>query len=114
MKEFEQASNEIEQGRSYEYECENCIEFLKGATTATVTFSQVRFVNKIMKLAEKFPEEVEICHINRFPSGDISSVVAHIPVKYIKLNYTKLSEERKNEAIERLAKAREDKNNPCP
>lgn len=111
MKEFEHASNEIEKGRSYELEVENCIEFLKGSDTATVTFTQGRYISKVEKLAEKFPDEVKICHRNYHPSGNISSIVAHIPVRAIKINLTAMTEEQKEEARERLAKAREDRNN---
>lgn len=111
MKEFEQASNEIEQGRSYEFEVENCIEFIKGSTTATVTFTQGRYISKIEKLAKRFPDEVKICHRNYNSSGNISSIVAHIPVKAIKINLTTMSEEQREASRERFAKLREDKNN---
>ena len=104
MKEFEQASNEIEQGRSYEFEVENCIEFIKGSTTATVTFTQGRYISKIEKLAKRFPDEVKICHRNYNSSGNISSLVAHIPVSYIQISNRKrdLSEEERKAIGERL------------
>lgn len=104
MKEFEQASNEIEQGRSYEFEVENCIEFIKGSTTATVTFTQGRYISKIEKLAKRFPDEVQICHRNYNSSGNISSIVAHIPVSYIQISNRKrdLSEEERKAIGERL------------
>ena len=104
MKEFEQASNEIEQGRSYEFEVENCIEFIKGSTTATVTFTQGRYISKIEKLAKRFPDEVKICHRNYNSSGKISSLVAHIPVSYIQISNRKrdLSEEERKAIGERL------------
>ena len=60
--------------RDYLLEQENVIEFLKDAKTATVTFSQGRYISKIKKLAEKHPDEVEIIAVNK------NSIMAHIPV----------------------------------
>ena len=93
MNEFEKASNEIEQDRSYETTSENCIEWIRNSKTATVFFSQGRYISKIKKLAEKYPEEVQITHENKD-----GSIVAHIPTSYIKINNSKrelTDEERK-------------------
>ena len=97
MNEFEKASNEVEEERDYDLEQENCIEFLRGSKTATVTFSQGRFISKIEKLAEKFPDEVQIVARNK------GSIVAHIPTSYIKINNRsrELSEEERNVLSER-------------
>ena len=98
MNEFEKASNEIEQDRDYELEQENVIEFLKDSKVATVTFSQVRYISKIEKLAEKYPDDVQIVHRNK------GSIVAHIPTSYIKINNRTrdLSEEERKAIGERL------------
>ena len=100
MMQFDAAANEIDKdlytGQSVQ---ENCIEWIKGSKTATVTFPKGRFTTKISKLAEQFPDEVQICHTN-----SDGSIVAHIPVKYIKIgrpkqvNYT---EEQREELRER-------------
>jgi hypothetical protein len=104
MKEFEKECEKNEAERDYELEQENCISFLKGSKTATVTFSQGKYISKIEKLAVKFPDEVTIIHRNYHPSGNISSIVAHIPTSYIKINNSKrdLSEEERKAMGERL------------
>lgn len=103
MKEFEKECEKNEIERDYELEQENCISFLKGSKTATVTFTQGRYISKIEKLAVKFPDEVKICHRNYNPSGNISSIVAHIPTSYIKINNSKreLSDEERKALSER-------------
>lgn len=76
---------------------DNAIEFLRGERTATVTFSQGRYVTKIKKLAETHPEECQITAENP------DSIVAHIPVDWVKISpKRKVSEEQKNAARERL------------
>ncbi len=77
---------------------ENVIEFEKGSKTATVTFCQGRYISRIKKLKEKFPDDVEII-------SDEKSLLAHIPSKWIKINPPKrvdFSEEQRIAAAERL------------
>lgn len=77
---------------------ENNIEFLKGATTATVCFSQGRYVTRIRKLAESHPDECKILYTN-----SDGSIVAHIPTKWVKISPTrKVSDKQKEAASERL------------
>jgi hypothetical protein len=104
MKEFEKACEEADKERDYEVEQENCIEWIKHSKMATVTFTQGRYITKIEKLAAKFPDEVEITHRNYNREGNVSSIVAHIPVSYIKINnrVINLSEEEKRERANRL------------
>lgn len=98
MKEFEKASEELEKDiRNYDVEEENVIEFLRGSETATVTFSQGRYITKIEKLAKKHPDKVQIVARNK------NSIVAHIPVKAIKINIIE-GRERTEEEIERSRK----------
>lgn len=107
MNEFEKACSEVEQDRNYEYSQENAIEWIKNSEVATVTFSQGRYISKIKKLAEKYPDKVQIKHENKD-----GSIVAHIPVKAIKINIIEgreLTEEQKERNKENLAKAREEK-----
>lgn len=104
MKEFEKASDEINKDANLEYEVENAIEWIKGKDIATVTFSQGRYITKIEKLAKKFPEEVQIVARNK------NSIVAHIPVSFIKINNPQkreLSDAEKEMLIERLRISRE-------
>lgn len=107
MNEFEKACSEVEQDRNYEFSQENAIEWIKNSEVATVTFSQGRYISKIKKLAEKYPDKVQIKHENKD-----GSIVAHIPVKAIKINIIEkreLTEEEKERNKENLAKAREEK-----
>ena len=98
MKEFEKASEELEKDiRNYDVEEENVIEFLRGSETATVTFSQGRYITRIEKLAKKHPDKVQIVARNK------NSIVAHIPVKAIKINIIE-GRERTEEEIERSRK----------
>ena len=39
---------------------ENCIEWLNGQDTISVTLSQGRYINKVKKLAKKHPDLVQI------------------------------------------------------
>ena len=63
---------------------ENVLEFYKGSKVATVTLCAKRYINRVKKLAQKFPDEFEVVAEN-----EDGSIVAHIPVKAIKINYTK-------------------------
>ncbi len=90
----------------YSYEGENNIEFTQNSQTATVYFAQGRYIGKIKKLKERYPDEVEIAVEN--PDG---SIVAHIPTKWIKISPCKreISEEQREAARERLAKYHKNK-----
>lgn len=81
---------------------ENVLEFERNTDTATVTFCQPRFITKIRKLAEKFPDECQITHENKD-----GSIVAHIPVKWIKINRRSynLTDEQRAEMAKRFRNA---------
>ena len=104
VREFDKAANEIDnEDFTGDIEQENAIEFLKNAKTATVTFSQGRYISKIKKLAEKYPDEVQIVHENK------GAIVAHIPVSYVKINRPpkrEYSEEEKSAIRERLFRSK--------
>lgn len=86
-------------------ENENVIEFLRGAETATATLSQGRYISKMKKLAEKFPEECEIIE------NKDGSILAHFPVKWVKISPPKqMSDEQKEAASERFKKMWTEKN----
>ena len=79
---------------------ENCIEWIKGSKTATVTFPKGKYATKVVKLAEQNPDEVQICHKNKD-----GSVVAHIPISYIHISKPRklnLTEEQRQVMRERL------------
>ena len=108
MNNFEIACEEVEKDRNYELSQENVISFLKGKNIATVCFSQGRYISKIRKLAEKFPEEVQITAENKD-----GSIVAHIPVSYIRISKItrEMSEEQKEANRERLRSYRQNSGN---
>lgn len=85
----------------YNYEGENNIEFTRNSRTATVYFSQGKYISKIKKLKEKYPEDVTICVENYD-----GSIVAHIPTSWIKINASKreMSDEQREAARKRLTK----------
>ena len=60
---------------------ENNIEFLRNSETATVCFSQGRYVSRIKKLSEQYPDECKIMYTN----AD-GSIVAHVPTRWIKVS----------------------------
>ena len=77
---------------------ENCIEFLRNAKTATVAFSQGKYVTKIKRLAEKRPDECVIVEENYD-----GSIVAHVPVSWIKVSPPKqVSDEFREIASQRF------------
>lgn len=102
MDDFEKAAWEVDKNINSNHE--NVIEWIRNSKTATVTFSQGKYITKIKKLAEKYPDKIQICKVN-----NDSSIVAHIPVSAIKISITErvMSEEQKEAARERLKKARE-------
>ena len=60
---------------------ENVIEFVQNGDTATVTFCQGRYITRIKELAEKKPDKCQIMDEN-----EDRTIVAHIPVAWIKIN----------------------------
>lgn len=81
---------------------ENVIEFLRGQQTATVCFSQQRFVNRIIELAKNYPQVCVIKDMN-----NDGSIVAHIPVEWVKIRPPRqMTEEQRLEIVERLDRVR--------
>lgn len=81
---------------------ENVIEFVLNGETATVTFTQGRYISRIKELAKKKPDKCKITAEN----AD-GSIVAHIPTSWIRINPEKeLSDEQRQAIAERLNKHR--------
>ena len=81
---------------------ENVIEFIKDTKTATCSFCQGRYISRIKELAEKRPDECQITATNKD-----GSIVAHIPVSWIRINPNiELSEEQKEIRSERMKQLR--------
>lgn len=83
---------------------ENCIEWLNGQDTISVTLSQGRYISKVRKLAEKYPDLVQILAEN-----DDGSIFAHMPLKSLKLNIIspkELGNDEKEKLVERLTQGK--------
>lgn len=80
---------------------ENVVEFYADDKRATGTFTQGRYVSKIKKLAEKYPDECQIVAEN----SDFS-IVAHFPTKWVKISPPKqISDETKERLAEQLRRS---------
>lgn len=78
---------------------ENVIEWLRDSKTATLTICQGRYKSKIEKLAEQYPDEVQILQRN-----EDGSILVKVPTNYIKISRPKqVSEEQRIESARRLA-----------
>lgn len=76
---------------------ENAIEWVNGQDRVTVTLSQGRYINKVKKLAETH-KEVEIVKEN-----EDGTLLAHLPLKYIKISAPRqMTEEQREQARERF------------
>ena len=59
---------------------ENCIEWLDRQNRVTLSLTSRKYITKIKKLAEKFPDECD------FEENPDSSIVAHVPLSWIKIS----------------------------
>ena len=102
MNEFEKACNTEKYTGDMTQEC--VIEWIRNDKEVTVTLAgHTRYNTKVKKLAEKYPDEVKIVVEN--PD---SSIVAHLPLSYIKISRPKqVSEEMRERARENFARLRE-------
>lgn len=84
---------------------EEVIEWIRGESVATITAcSSSRLNGKIRKLAQEH-EECQIIRVN-----DDGSILAHVPVKWIKVSPPrKVSEEQRQAAADRFRKMRENR-----
>ena len=83
-------------------ENENAIEWLDSRDKATVTLHGGRLKNRVLRLAEEYPDDVEI---RREPDENDGFLVAKIPVKWVKITPPRrleLTDEQKEELRERL------------
>lgn len=85
-------------------EKENVIEWVNGGKIATLTLNQKKYINRIRKL------EIEDKNVEIIGENEDGSIVAHVPVEYIKIiPPRKISEAQKEQMRERIAKVRSDK-----
>ena len=91
---------------------ENVLEFISGTRTATVTFTNQKYINRIKKLYEERKDDFKYFVEN--PDG---SICAKLPLKWIKINpgskpdpnkpKKQMSEEQKEKLLAGLQKYRE-------
>ena len=82
-----------------DYLRENVIGWYKDSEIATVTFSQGRYISRIKKLAEKYPDDVKVLE------NTDGTILAYIPVKAIHIGIrVEMSDERKRAVGERMRK----------
>lgn len=100
------AEQEEEKEKAYTGEFrENCLEWLNGQDVITCTISQKKFRNKLLKMAELYPDDVKIEAMN-----DGVTILVKIPLKYLSIRKPReLSEEEKRKAAERLKAFRKTK-----
>ena len=76
---------------------ENCIEFFTGDKVATLSLTSRRYISRIKKLRENYPDD-----INYVENKD-GSICAKIPVSFVKLiGPRQLTDEQKEAASQRL------------
>ena len=85
---------------------ENCIEFISGTRTATVTFTNQKHINRLKKIYEERKDDFKY-----FVENKDGSVCAKIPLRWLKINPGSkngrvMTEEQKEAARIRLAEAR--------
>lgn len=83
---------------------DNNIEWVQGDTIVTASFHAKKYINKVKRLAEKYPDEVD------YKENKDGTIVCHFPLRYVKISrpaVRELTEEQKQAASERFAKYRE-------
>ena len=81
---------------------ETCIEYIDVDKYATFCSSERKWINKIYKLKDKYPNEV---HIEVSEEDNDGMIIAHIPKSWMKVSPPKqmnLTEEQKAARAERM------------
>lgn len=88
---------------NYEVNQENVIEFLRNSSVASATFTQGKYISKMKKLAEQYPNECKVVVEN-----EDGSIVVHFPTKWIKISNRSrdLSDEQRQALADRLRNSR--------
>lgn len=85
---------------------ETCVEYLDADDHATFFSSERKWINKLLKLKEEYPDEVDI---REYPEDNHGVILAHIPKKWMKIappprrEYT---DEQREAIAKRMAAAR--------
>lgn len=83
---------------------DNCIEFLRNEKRAYVTFSQPKFKNRVLRLAEECPDDVQIINEN-----DGGMLYATVPVDWVQIRKPRtITDEQREKMRDQLNKLREE------
>lgn len=83
---------------------ETAVGYLDVDNDASFDSNERKWINKILRLKDKYPDEVEIINT---PEDNYGSITAHIPKSWMKVSPPKkmnLTEEQKAERAERMRK----------
>lgn len=89
-------------------ERETTVQAMADEKTFTLYSSESKWINRITKLSEQYPEEVKITNTYKSDDG-FNSITAEIPKNYLKISHPRkinITEERRKELAERMSKAR--------
>ena len=81
---------------------ETGVEYISTESHATFFSSEIKWINKIQRLKEKYPDDVEITYD---PDDNGGVIVAHIPKSWMKIAPPKkvnLTDDQKAERAERM------------
>lgn len=88
---------------------ETAFDYVDVDDKATFCSSERRWINKMIKLSEKFPDEVKI---DCMPEDNGGVILVHLPKNWLKISppaKMNLSDEQRKERAERIAVARKKK-----
>lgn len=83
---------------------ETCVGYIDVDKHATFCSAEKKWINKINKLKERYPDDVEIIAT---PDDNDGIILVHIPKSWLKINPPKkmnLTDEQKAERAERMRK----------
>ena len=79
---------------------ENSVEWYTGENTITISITQRKIINYILKLAPKYPDEIKIiCH----PEDNFGTLLARLPLRYLKLRRPREVSEEQRERMKEVA-----------
>lgn len=86
---------------------ENVVEWIQGSKTVTCTLARNRISTHLLKMAEKYPDEVQVDVVNKD-----KTYVFHVPLSWVSIRKPRrveMTEERKQRSIDALKAYREKK-----
>lgn len=89
---------------------ETAVGYINVDSYATFSSSEQKWINKILKLQESHPDEVQIKYL---PEDNNGMLVAHVPKSWLKVSpprQREMTDEQREAAAIRLAEARAKRN----